>query len=125
MNSLPPEQRTIVTEDILGSKIEAIPGMGVCDFCTDIPVVVAYPCGLVVVETPIGTHASSDPWGACADCHAMIEANDRDGLVQRSSANFAREQGATSAEDLAFIARMIRDVQAGFFAARLGDPQPL
>jgi hypothetical protein len=48
MNSLPPEQRTITTQDVLGSKIEAIPGMGVCDFCTDIPVTFRYPCGLVV-----------------------------------------------------------------------------
>jgi hypothetical protein len=125
MDSLPPEQRTITTQDVLGSKIEAIPGMGVCDFCTDIPVTFRYPCGLVVYETPVGTHVSSDPWGACSDCHALIEANDRNGLVERSLQTFVARDGEPPAEDRALIVAMLRDVQASFFAARLGDAQPL
>lgn len=118
MKSLPPDQRTMLTPDVLGTKLEPIPGMGVCDFCTEIPVRWAYPCGLVVVETPIGTHASSDPWGACDPCHELIEAGDQEGLVQRALANF---DGPVPAE----LAAMFHEVQAAFFAARLGDARPL
>jgi hypothetical protein len=119
MNSLPPEQRTMITTDPLGSRVEPIPGMGVCDFCTDIPVVAAYPCGLVIVETPIGTHVTSDPWGACAECRALIEADDRAGLARRSLDNFAADDGPAPAQ----VARTVVEIQRGFFDNRLGDAQ--
>jgi hypothetical protein len=125
MNSLPPDQRTMTTQDVIGTKIEAIPGMGVCDFCTAVPIEVRYPCGLVVVELPGGAHASSDPWAACADCHALIEAGDRDGLAQRALLAFIAQEGVPPADVMAQIAPMFREVQDAFFASRLGDAQPV
>lgn len=121
MNSLPPEQRTMVTQDVLGSKIEAIPGMGVCDFCTTTPVAWSYPCGLVILETPVGTHVSNDPWGACTECHDLIEAGDRPGLAERSGTAFLLEHGELPPE----IVTLLIEVQASFFAKRLGDPEPV
>lgn len=123
--SLPHEQRTMTTADPLGAKIEAIPGMEVCDFCTGTPTIVRYPCGLVVFETPLGTHTSSDPWGACAECAALIEANDREPLVIRALQAFVAEHGAQPVDVMRDIAAMLTAVQGRFFAARLGDAQPL
>lgn len=123
--SLPPDQRTITTTDVTGSKLEPIPGMEVCDFCTGTPNVARYPCGLVVFEAPTGTHVSSDPWGACAECHALIEADDRDGLARRSLRAFTAENPHADREAVHAVATMLADVQGRFFAARLGDAQPL
>lgn len=127
MNSLPPEQRTMTTQDPFGAKIEAIPGMGVCDFCTATPIAFRFPCGLVVVdvvELPV-THMSSDPWAACAECHAAIEADDREGLAQRAFLGFVAQEGEPPAAVKAQLLAMFREVQGAFFAARLGDAQPL
>lgn len=126
MNSLPPDQRTMVTPDEYGSKIEPIPGMAVCDFCTATPIVARFPCTTVLmVETPAGTHVSSDPWAACAECLKLVAANDRDGLLERALHNLAQSEGPLPAELIAELRPMFAETQRRFFAGRIGDAQPL
>jgi hypothetical protein len=115
MNSLPPEDRTIVTHDEAGIHIEAIPGMIVCDFCTATPVVVAYPCGPV----SLGPSITTDPWTACATCHALIEADDRGALTARAVCAGDRQGFPPE------LAPMFAELHARFFAARIGDAQPV
>jgi hypothetical protein len=109
MNSLPPEQRTMTTPVQGGHLREPIPGMEVCDFCSETPVAWAYPCGLV----EFGPTVTRDPWAACSTCYALIEANDRDGLARR-----ARETADLPVEALPVMAGL----HARFFAAVLGPP---
>lgn len=125
MNSLPPDQRTMTTDDGTGTKIEAIPGMAVCDFCAATPVAFAYPCGLVLIASELGTHATSDPWSACLECHALIEADDRDALVQRALSNFLVEAGEQPAPAVEAITAMLAATQRSFFDARLGAARPV
>lgn len=118
---LPADDRTITTAE----GQEPIPGMEVCDFCTCTPVVVGYPCGLVMFETPDGIHASDTPWAACELCQPLIEADDRDALVQRALGGFTAEFGEAP-EALCAVARvMLRDAHDQFFANRQGEPFPV
>lgn len=114
---LPAEERTIRTEH----NIEPIPGMLVCDFCTSVPVVAAYPCGTVIIHTPAGTHATRDPWTACEHCRDLIEADDRPGLVERSLGGFIAQEGDMPHGVLQHVREMLSETQAGFFAGRQGD----
>jgi hypothetical protein len=118
---LPAEQRTMRTEN----SIESIPGMDVCDFCTCTPVVASYPAGTVLIHTPAGVHATRDPWAACEHCYALIEADDRAGLVERSLGGFIAQEGDVPHGVLVEIRYMIERTQDGFFEVRQGEPTPL
>jgi hypothetical protein len=114
---LPADQRTMTTVD----GIEPIPGMEVCDFCTSTPVVAGYPCGLVVIETPAGIQASRTPWAACELCAPLIDAGDRDGLVERALGGFIVENGELPEGMCAPLRAILRDAHAQFFANREGE----
>lgn len=108
-----------------GHNLEPIPGMEVCDFCTGTPVAFSYPCGPVVIDTPIARHVTTDPWGACAECHALIEASDHDAIVERAVERAAGEFGGTIPDELrAMLAESFATVQRQFHLERLGAPLP-
>lgn len=59
----------------------------ICDFCSEPNVAWSYPArnfiGLAVANVMA---ESIGAWAACPECHALIEAGDREGLAQRSAA---------------------------------------
>lgn len=122
--SLPPEQRTMVTPREGGHNVEPIPGMEVCDFCTGTPVTWSYPCGPVIIDSPTGRHVSTDPWGACDECHALIETDQPDMIVARAAHNALAEVGPVPDDIALMVVTSIATVQRQFHAERLGAPQP-
>lgn len=88
---LPMEVRTIFTRHGTlpdGSPEftqEAIPGQEVCDFCSTAKIDKDYDPGFVFMGA-VGnlTNVSDDKWGACSTCAELIDADDLDGLVERS-----------------------------------------
>lgn len=59
-------------------------GGEVCDFCLEPDPAWTYPAALMeVIGHPVITH-SDDEWGACDECHRLIEAHDLGGLVERT-----------------------------------------
>lgn len=60
----------------------------ICDFCCgdpkEFPIRWSYPAGLVpLVLQPAGAEMSNDAWGACDECHALIEAGEYEKLADR------------------------------------------
>jgi hypothetical protein len=109
--SVPPEQRTMLTPTAAGDLArEPIPGMEVCDFCSETPVAWAYPCGLVV----LGPNVTSDPWAACQECHDLIEAGDADQLARRAARN---------SDAPITLLPVFAELHRRFFAARQGEPR--
>jgi len=118
---LPAEERTMSVD----GRIEPIPGMGVCDFCTCTPVIAAFPCGTVMIETPLGAHATNDPWGACEYCYALIEADDHQGLLERSLGSVIVHEGEMPEGERVFFRATIGALHEAFFSARNGEPELL
>lgn len=69
----------------------------ICDFCSGTPIEWSYPTQTFVNAQPAApsdmmlyyraatvNNISEGDWAACAPCHKIIEADDRDGLVARS-----------------------------------------
>lgn len=95
-----------------------------CDFCSQRgPLPWSYPCDVVdlrEMDNPVMTH-SADDWAACEDCHALIEADDIEGLISlmlnRVLADSIEEM---SVNQLANARRQLRRHLARFSAARTG-----
>lgn len=121
--SLPFDERAFVTvgEDGDG-RVEAIPGMGVCDFCTGVPIVASFPCAAVMIATADVTHVSRDPWGACQECHDLIDADDRHGLLDRSAASLEAANGPFDEGTRVFMRNTLEGIQEQFFMGRIGPP---
>lgn len=117
--ALPTDQRTMITDTGDGDVIRAIPGQEVCDFCLSTAVAYEHDCSMVMLETSDGTHLSDDPWSACAECHALIEAGDRPGLLRRAIEGISNsnERGVL---DIVSLAELI----AQFFE-RKGESRPI
>jgi len=121
--------RTITTkiaDDGRGNTIhhhEAIPGMGVCDFCSGPGPFHSHDAGAIVFGTIIDetgrsrTDTSHDPWAACSDCHQDILSDDREALVKRSVENALINHPEVRAHR-ALIEAEIRRVHSQFFDAR-------
>lgn len=107
-----------------GHNLEPIPGMEVCDFCTATPVTWSYPCGPVIIDTPLVRHVSTDSWGACDECHALIEADEHDVIVLRAVKKAIAEVGPIPESILVTLVESIATVQRQFHAERLGAPLP-
>ncbi len=104
--------------------------MMICDFCSGLPVVAAYPCRDFALDgLPIGSQGA---WAACAECARLIDGDQRDALAWRtwrmadrslflghtpplSARGIPEEQGVAS----------IRALHALFFAHRDGEPVPV
>lgn len=59
-----------------------IDGVEVCDFCLAPEPKWEYPAADMEVVSSI-IDRSDDPWGACEECHRLLEASDIDGLIAR------------------------------------------
>jgi hypothetical protein len=58
-------------------------GQTVCDFCLAPNPEWSYPCQEVDIIGHAVINRSDDDWGACDECHALIEADAMDKLVDR------------------------------------------
>lgn len=87
----------------------------VCDFCMDCRVKWEYDCGTFVLVD--GQFGSDDGWLACDRCSALIEADKRLMLAERSLESW-RVRGMPA---VASILAGIQGMQAGFFEHRKGE----
>lgn len=105
-----------------------------CDFCTSLDVRWTYPCEDFTIERTFSatgvyadlrqetqkiklTSSLTGGWAACDTCHALIEANDREGLLKRSA-----ELDPTKRMSLHTKKELIAPLHTEFFAHRTGEP---
>jgi hypothetical protein len=93
---------------------------GVCDFCSDHPVVARYPCADFTVvplrpsDMAIGPlSASRGDWAACRACYGLIEAEDYARLTKRAMRRFNLSPA---------VAPAMRAFHEGFRTHRTGLP---
>jgi hypothetical protein len=61
----------------------------VCDFCSDPNPTWDYPARTFeTAPLPCGIPVSLGHWAACDVCHALIEQNDREGIIRRTVTSF-------------------------------------
>lgn len=104
----------------------------VCDFCLAPAPAWEYPCGPVPIAGvgPIG--ASEDEWGACDECHRLIEQASVGALVERIVTEQRRnippgtEHGGqvVAYPPLPIARRHARENVAAFMDARTGPARP-
>lgn len=96
----------------------------VCDFCCKEgePVVSSYPARdfNVPMPSPALDTNSMGWWAACENCRSLIQAQDRDGLAQRSADIYEAQNG--KAVPHALLVRSIRDLHDQFWTNRQGPP---
>ncbi len=90
-----------------------------CDFCSAFDPTWEYPARTFIAYRVAGfTGESVGSWAACDPCHVLIEANDRDGLVERSLGRLGvMDEGVRES-----TGACLRALHAKFFANRLGPP---
>ena len=101
-------------------------GRVVCDFCLAPNPGWTYPAGFTAIYGHHLIDVSDDEWGACDDCHVLIEAVNIEGLVER----MAEMQPVHSPPDkqhvyppLAVRRRISRQNVIAFFKARSGPAE--
>jgi len=87
----------------------------VCDFCMDTRVRWDYPCEDFVIDSL--EYGSVEGWAACDRCSALVEADERGLLAERSLESW-RLRGMPAHDELS---KGVREMQAGFFANRVGE----
>lgn len=116
---LPLGERTVTSDTGDGELIEAYPGMECCDFCLSTAIAFEHDCGTVMIEVGDKTHISSERWTTCADCHALIEAGDRPGLLRRAI------EGITTSNETGVLSVLsLAELIAQFFE-RKRDSRPI
>lgn len=112
-----------------GSLFAINPLKIVCDFCSGTPVEFAYPAQDFSRNYTLGdanVQANSHgAWAACAECHKLVQASDRDALAERSVASFPIPASKIPPEIRAQLKTEIRAMQDTFWAAREGAPAPV
>ena len=106
----------------------------VCDFCgtqSDVGTSWVYPARAFEMtganETESLTQVDDgEGWGACARCHRLIEADQRDALATRAANIAMRRQGLEAGDERAFQQMMgaVRQAHELFFATRSGPAFP-
>lgn len=97
--------------------------MCICDFCSEPDVAWCYPAQSFLAYAIAGVVGQSmGDWAACTTCHALIEADDRTGLSERSLRTLLEKnpEMRAAASDLR---EQIAEFHGMFFANRLGRPQ--
>ena len=90
------------------------PQDGLCDFCsTIVKPFKLYSCR-EFTDPIVGCCLSNGSWAACASCAALIDANDRYGLAERSALMFAMD-----GMDLPDAKEMLLALQERFFENRI------
>lgn len=95
----------------------------ICDFCSSPVVAWRYPAETFSIDIV----TSYEDWAACDLCHALIEAGDSDGLLNRSVAMFPGLADVPADAREGIMARlhaMITPLHNGFHASRQGPAAP-
>lgn len=97
-----------------------------CDFCSGTPVVAAFDVIRdVAIQVPNIPASTDDAWAACETCCALVEAEDRDALLERSIRTFFERSGSPRVPQIERELRQyIRQLHAQFFLARRGPAVP-
>ncbi len=103
-----------------------MPKIRQCDFCSVPEVCWSYPAldfvdQSVVTPTQIIISQSVGAWAACDECHRLIEADDREALLERSVGKFVEFYGVLPPA----LAEDIRRLHDQFFAHRCGPVVPV
>ena len=99
---------------------------GVCDFCTDPNIVWSYGCGPVAVMLQMDDEvlpgiSTDEPWAACPTCAALIEADDRAGLLTRCADIMRLHHGLADRADINHVIRLsVQALHDGFWMAKRG-----
>jgi len=110
------------------AKVEKIditpkPGEEQCDFCSSKDIKWGYPCksfrqaSMTNAEGKTVHLDSITDWAACDECSALIEADDRMGLVKRSFDSYPGEKFPT-------LEAVIASLHGNFFTLRSGPCYP-
>ncbi len=91
-----------------------IVGAGICDFCMSPRPAWCYPA--MSFLDALGSKSVGD-WLACAECHGLIEAGDRDGLLERAIRHVDPPRNAREADATRWY---IGDLHVLFRAHRTG-----
>jgi len=95
-----------------------------CDFCSDPAIHWRYPAGnhilgLYQLSGQILVTESIGDWGACEECHRLIENGDRLGLLRRSVQNLGIQPLPLE------LFQELGRIHTEFFAYRSGPPIPV
>jgi hypothetical protein len=95
----------------------------ICDFCSDPNPVWCFPARDFILDdnSPL-VQKSVGNWAACDECHALILAVDREGLRERSVANYLRLVDP-ECDDEAGLRRTLGRLHNLFFEFRCGEPR--
>lgn len=101
----------------------------VCDFCCVQPPTWEYPAAEMEIVGHPEMDASDDEWGACDDCHALIEAHKPDELIALVVKRQRRQiyEMRVAGHDVMLPPGMDASVRQNvlrFFDARTGRPRP-
>lgn len=101
--------------------------MVICDFCSAVPVVAAYPCcDFVIPETPAGSRGA---WAACVECADLIDRGQREALAYRAACLADRNLLSGGPALLSLpeteVLPLMRALHQLFFTHRNGDPVPV
>lgn len=91
--------------------------MAKCDFCSKPDPTWCYPATSFMTE--FGDGISENEWLACADCHALIEKDDRAGLAERGLQNPALAE-AVLVETREVVLELVTNFHGQFFEHRTG-----
>lgn len=90
----------------------------VCDFCSELRPTHSVLCFSFDVQDPVPVTQPMTSRGdflACDACFAIINANDREGLIQRAKASFIRRHGYWHAD----VERALRSFYRQFWEHRI------
>lgn len=95
-----------------------------CDFCGDENPEWEIPCEDFHIEIAPGVGFDMQgPWMACLRCCALVEAGDRQGLLEYCALRHESRKSPQSAESSGTLAVAI--VQDGFWQVKHGEPKQL
>lgn len=107
-------------------------GPPICDFCSAPPLWLFpaehFDMGTNVFDPAI-VHRSESDWAACQECHDLIQAEDRQGLAERTLTTIVRKAEVATRVERRRIERTARpatlDLHDRFRANRTGPPIPI
>lgn len=96
--------------------------MSICDFCSEPHVAWRYPAKSFVAYVIAGVVGQSvGDWAACRTCHALIEADDRRALLERSLRTFIEKNPDMRSAEAELRAQMAQFHEL-FFSHQSGTP---
>lgn len=99
--------------------------MSICDFCSEPNVVWRYPARNFVAYAVAGFVGQSvGDWAACTTCHALIENEDRSGLLDRSVRQLLEKHPDMQPEE-ADVRRDLEAIHQLFFQHQIGVALPV